>query len=157
MTRRSGDGFVRGADGHERWGRYGAAGVLFVTGPPGERRVLLQLRSAFAHEGGTWSIPGGALDEGETPIEGGLREASEEVGEVPAELTVLGEHRFAPDPAWSYTSVVIEVAAPFGHAANFESDAVEWVPVDAVDRRRLHAGFAAAWPRLRALTTPEPS
>jgi len=153
-VRRSGDGFVRGADGHVRWGRFGAAGIVFVTGGPSDRRVLLQLRSAFAHEGGTWSIPGGALDEGETPLEGALREASEEVGALPADIEVLGEHRFAPDPGWSYTTIVVSVPEPFGEAANFESDAVEWVGLDAVDDRPLHAGFAAAWPHLRLLAEP---
>lgn len=149
--RRSGDGFVTGADGHMRWGRYGAAGIVFVTGTGAERVVLLQLRSAFAHEGGTWSIPGGALDEGETPIEGGLREASEEVGDLPEHHRILGEHRFAPDPEWNYTTIVVEVDALFGEAANFESDAVEWVALDAVDDRALHPGFAAAWPHLRTI------
>jgi 8-oxo-dGTP pyrophosphatase MutT (NUDIX family) len=31
---------------------------------------MVQRRSAFAHEGGTWSCAGGALDEGESPLVG---------------------------------------------------------------------------------------
>jgi 8-oxo-dGTP diphosphatase len=56
--------------------------------------------------------------------------------------------------------VVVDVPQRFGASMNFETDAVEWVPVDAVDSHALHNGFAAAWPALRAIveahvTNPE--
>jgi 8-oxo-dGTP pyrophosphatase MutT (NUDIX family) len=153
--RRSGDGFMRCSDGHVRWGVFGAAGVVFVLRHPTDISapplVMLQQRSAFSHEGGTWSCAGGAMDEGETPVEAALREASEEVGDIPAEHRVIGQYVFEPADDWSYTTVVVEVDEPFGESLNFETDAVEWVPVDIVDRRPLHAGFAAAWPHLRAI------
>jgi 8-oxo-dGTP pyrophosphatase MutT (NUDIX family) len=113
--------------------------------------VLLQLRSAFAHEGGTWSCPGGAIDEGETPLEAALREASEEVGDAPEPWRLLGEHVFEPATDWRYTTAVIEVPRRFGTSMNFESDDVAWLPVDEVGSRPLHAGFAAAWPHLRPI------
>lgn len=161
--RRSGDGFVRCSDGHVRWGVFGAAGVLFVhrlDGADGTGggsavadgvTVMLQKRSAFSHEGGTWSVAGGARDEGESPYEAALREASEEVGAVPDDHHVLGEYVFAPAVDWTYTTVVVEVGERFGASINFETDAVDWVPVDEVDHRALHAGFAAAWPHLRSI------
>ncbi|MEZ5298507.1 MAG: hypothetical protein R2697_20200 [Ilumatobacteraceae bacterium] len=34
---------------------------------------------------------------------------------------------------------------------NFETDAVAWDTPDEVEQRPLHAGFAAAWPELRAI------
>ncbi len=143
---------MRCSDGHVRWGIFGAAGVLFVVSEPGEPTlVMLQKRSAMAHEGGTWSCAGGAIDEGETPFEAALREASEEVGEIPAVHRVLGEYVFAPATDWSYTTIVLEVDHHFGASINFETDAVAWVPLDIVDHRPLHAGFAAAWPHLRAI------
>lgn len=148
--RGSGDGFVRCSDGHVRWGRYGAAGVLFVHREADGPRVLLQKRSRWAHEGGTWSVSGGALDAGETPVEGALREAAEEVGVVP-DHRMLGEFRFAPADDWAYTTVVVEVDARFGVSANFETDAVGWFRPDEVDDLSLHAGFAAAWPALRTI------
>ena len=40
----------------------GAAGVLFVVHVEDGPLVMLQKRSAMAHEGGTWSIAGGAID-----------------------------------------------------------------------------------------------
>lgn len=142
---------MRCSDGHVRWGMYGAAGVVFVTRSVDGPRVMLQKRSAFAHEGGTWSCAGGALDHGETPIEGALREASEEVGDIPDGHVVIGETLFAPASDWSYTTFVVEVPGKFGASMNFETDAVAWDLPDEVERRQLHAGFAAAWPELRRI------
>lgn len=148
--RGTGDGFVECSDGHVRWGRFGAAGVLFVHREVDGPKVMLQKRSAFAHEGGTWSVSGGALDADETPVEGALREAGEEIGAIP-EHRIIGEYEFAPASDWSYTTVVVEVDARFGYSANFETDAVGWFTPAEVDGLALHAGFAAAWPHLRAI------
>ena len=124
--------------------------MLFVHREADGLRVLLQKRSQWAHEGGTWSVSGGALDEGETPVEGALREAGEEVGALPAHRS-LGEFIFAPADDWAYTTVVVEVDERFGFSANFETDAVGWFRLDEVEGLPLHAGFAAAWPDLRAI------
>jgi 8-oxo-dGTP diphosphatase len=148
---RRGDGFMRCGDGQVRWGRFGAAGALFVVREPDGPVVLLQERSSLAHEGGTWSIPGGALDEGEPPFDGALRESNEEVGSPSGPVRVLGSYVFAPADDWTYTTVVGEVAARFGSSLNFETAAIDWVRPDDVDKRPLHAGFAAAWPHLRAI------
>ena len=149
--RRSGDGFLRCSDGHVRWGRFGAAGVVFTLADGEGPLVLLQLRSAMAHEGGTWSCPGGAIDEGESPLEAALREASEEVGDAPEPWRLLGEHVFEPATDWRYTTAVIEVPHRFGASRNFESDLIRWVALDEVEAQPLHAGFAAAWPHLRPI------
>lgn len=147
VVRGSGDGFVRCSDGHVRWGRFGAAGVLFVHRGGDATRVMLQKRSTWAHEGGTWSVAGGALDAGETVEDAALREASEEVGHIP-DHRVLGEHTFAPADDWTYTTLVVEVDERFGESINFETDAVGWFTPEEVDRLACHAGFAAAWPHL---------
>lgn len=150
MRRRSGDGFLRCGDGRVRWGRFGAAGALFVHRADDEPRVMLQKRSAWAHEGGTWSVAGGAINEGETPEQAALREAAEEVGAVP-DHEIVGEVVFAPADDWAYTTIVVEVDGPFGSSINFETDAVGWFTPDEVDRLPCHAGFEAAWPELRAI------
>ena len=135
-----------------RWGVFGAAGVVFVLRPPEEPTlVMLQRRSVWAHEGGTWSCAGGAIDEGESAFEAALREAGEEVGAIPAHGAVLGEYVFAPATDWSYTTVVLQVDEMFGGSMNFETDAVAWVPLAIVDTLSLHAGFATAWPHLRTI------
>jgi 8-oxo-dGTP diphosphatase len=152
--RRSGDGFLRCSDGHIRWGIFGAAGAVFVqrqSDPEAGPLVLLQKRSAMSHEGGTWSCAGGALDEGETPYEGGLREVSEEIGEVPQDHRILGEYAFIPATDWTYTTLVIEVSEQFGSSLNFETDDVGWIDLLAVEQLPLHAGFIAAWPHLRKI------
>ena len=149
--RGSGDGFVLCGDGQMRWGLHGAAGVVFVAVDGEGPVVMLQLRSGWSHEGGTWSCPGGALEIGEDPLAGALREASEEVGVPAGSGRVLGQYVFDPAPEWSYTTVVVEVDGPFGLAMNFETEAVEWVPVGEVDARPLHPGFAAAWPHVRPI------
>jgi 8-oxo-dGTP diphosphatase len=156
FDRRTGDGFLRCSDGHVRWGVYGAAGVVFVVRDThGTPTVMLQKRSAMAHEGGTWSCAGGALDAGEAPFDGALREASEEVGTAPGQPRLVGEYRFEPATDWSYTTVIVEVDEPFGASLNFETDEVEWFPLDQVDSVALHAGFAAAWPHLRRIIESE--
>ena len=147
----SGDGFIRCSDGHVRWGRFGAAGVLFVVDHDDGPHVMLQLRSGLAHEGGTWSCSGGALDHGEGPLEGALREACEEVGIPNGPLRLLGQYVFEPADDWSYTTVVVGLDERFGESQNFETDAVDWVHLDDVDRRPPHPGFAHAWPHLRTI------
>jgi len=47
--------------------------------------------------------------------------------------------------------VVVEVDEPFGDSINFETDAVGWFTFDEVDALALHAGFAFAWPHVRAI------
>ena len=150
FDRRTGDGFIRCGDGHVRWGIFGAAGVVFVVQEPDGPRVMLQKRSAMSHEGGTWSCAGGALDQGELPYEGALREAAEEVGEIPGDPVVLGEYVFS---AKKVPLILDEwqVERRFGSSVNFETDAVGWFAVHEVDALATHAGFAAAWPHLRRI------
>ena len=155
FERGTGDGFIRCSDGHVRWGVYGAAGVLFVwrdgSDPDSAPRVMMQKRSSMAHEGGTWSCAGGALERGEMPVDGALREAAEEVGTIPTSRRVIGEYLFKPALDWAYTTVVVEVDEQFGSSINFETDAVEWFTPAEVDELPLHAGFAAAWPHLKEI------
>ncbi len=149
---RSGDGFLRCADGATRWGLFGAAGVVFVAGAADSRLALLQQRSAWSHEGGSWSCPGGALDEGEDPLEGALREAWEEIGALP-EVDVLGSYVFQPADDWRYTTFVVAAPEPFATDPNYESESIEWMPLHVVDALPMHRGFAAAWPHLRVIAS----
>lgn len=91
------------------------------------------------------------MDAGETPLAAALREAGEEVGAPPDGHRLLGEHVFAPAVDWTYTTVVVGVPERFGAPLNFETEVVEWVPVDDVMSRPLHPGFLAAWPHLHAI------
>jgi len=134
-----------------RWGRHGAAGALFVVRAARGVEALMQLRSARAHEGGTWSCPGGAIDRGESPLAAALRETTEEVGAPPEPFEVVGEYVFAPTSDWRYVTSVIHVPHRFGSPENFETTEVRWCTADEIERLPLHPGFASAWPHLRAL------
>jgi 8-oxo-dGTP diphosphatase len=143
MRGTSGDGFVRVADGSARWGIYGAAGVLVrCRGEDGEPRYFVALRSDWTHQGGTWAIPGGAIDSQETPEEAALREFGEEIGDLIEEYEVVGTH-VDDHGGWTYTTVVIEVPEPFRPPVNlhWETAAVLWVDADALAALPLFDAF----------------
>lgn len=144
--RDSGDAWVEGPDGRRFWGRYGAAGLLVQHDTAG---VLLQHRAEWSHFGGTWGLPGGARHEGESAIDGALREAGEEAG-VPADQLRIAFTSTLDLGYWSYVTVVARAAAAFTpRIGDAESLELRWVPVDEVDELPLHPGFGAAWPQLR--------
>ena len=141
-----GDAWVQTQAGDRYWGRFGAAGLLAVDP---ERGILLQHRVGWSHHGGTWGLPGGALHQGEDAITGALREAHEEA-DVPLDALIPQFTSVLDLSVWSYTTVVAQVETPFEpHITDPESEALEWVPIDQVDQRELHPGFATAWPQLR--------
>jgi len=68
-----------------------ASVLLALIERPAGLTVLLTERAAHLKDhAGQISLPGGRLAEGETPATAALREAHEEVGLVPAAVTVLG-------------------------------------------------------------------
>lgn len=144
-NRDPGDAWVEGEAG-KFWGRFGSAGLLvFDTG----RGVLLQHRAVWSHHGGTWGLPGGALHEGESAVEGALREAWEEAG-VPRENVELLFTSVYDVGYWSYTTVAVSVEVSFEPViSDPESLALEWVALEAVSELSLHPGFGTAWPGLR--------
>ena len=147
---RSGDGFVTVADGGVRWGRYGAAGVLVRhVAPDGVAWLFLARRSAFCHRGGTWGIPGGALDLGEDPLEGALREFGEEIGLVPGGFDVAEVHE-DDHGGWSYWTILVDVDEPFPLPAtlNWETDEVRWVATHELGQLALFDAFESTLGRL---------
>ncbi len=68
-----------------------AAGLLLVYPAADSPHVVLTVRaSELPHHAGQVSLPGGAVERGETIEEAALREAEEEVGIRPAAVRVLG-------------------------------------------------------------------
>jgi 8-oxo-dGTP diphosphatase len=154
---RSGNGWVTCTLEHRHWGLFGAAGLLaYVPSPasPADSLVLMQHRAAWSHEGGTWSLPGGAMDSEETPAETALREADEECGVNPKLVVPRGlfsdEHG-----GWVYHTVLAQAEDAFKvYADAYESDDAGWRPAGEVDQLKLHPGFAAYWPLLRQALEP---
>jgi 8-oxo-dGTP diphosphatase len=147
------------ACGERHWGRYGAAGLLLLHHPattstetdqrrPSSPELLLQLRAAWTHHGGTWALPGGARGADETPEQAALREAEEEAG-LSAIGIRIGEQVRHDHGTWSYTYVLAEIdGRPELTPADDETEGLAWVPVDRVAGYPLHPHFAAAWPDL---------
>lgn len=149
---RSGDGWTECGARHRHWGRFGAAGLLLAApGPDGRLRVLLQHRAAYSHHGDTWGVPGGARHLDETPEQAAVREAAEETGLDPAQVSPTGAY-VDDHGGWSYTTVLARADRLLEvHSLDRESTAVAWVPLEEVTARELHPGFAASWPAVRAL------
>jgi 8-oxo-dGTP pyrophosphatase MutT (NUDIX family) len=62
---------------------------LVFTGA-GPALILTRRTDNVEHHKGQISFPGGALDDGEDPLAGALRETREEIGVPPSEVAVLG-------------------------------------------------------------------
>ncbi len=154
-VRGDGDGWVHCCDGQHRWGRFGAAGLLLrapdVHGGP---LVLMQHRAPWTHYGDLWGLPGGARHSDETPVRTALREAAEEAAVDAGRVRVRGKLVEHPGgDAWSFTTVVADVATPLPVAPNHECTELAWVPEPEVTALDLHPAFAASWPALQVVKT----
>lgn len=109
-----------GATGH-------AAGVLHID-PEGH--VLLLHRSGdeanFAHH---WALPGGGVEDGETPLQGAERESREEMGGVPEGRAKLLDRRRTPTGMVFHTFVKA-VPERFVPKLNGEHSGYTWAPLD---------------------------
>ena len=146
----SGDGFVTLADGSQRWGRFGAAGILARhVDHDGETHYFLALRSSWTHKGGTWAVPGGALNHGETPLEGALREFAEEIGHVIDAYEVSEIHE-DDHGGWTYTTVVVDVPQRFDPPAalSWETAEARWVSASQLIELELFEAFRSTLTRL---------
>jgi 8-oxo-dGTP diphosphatase len=128
------------ANGHAHWGRRGAAGLLVARGG----HVLLQLRAGWSHQGGTWSIPGGARERGETSVQAALREAEEELGLASDAIEIRGSY-VATCGGWTYETVLGVPLRALAIANLSESDDHRWVPAAGVADLPLHPAFRSAW------------
>lgn len=68
-----------------------AAALIFLYPHDGEVRLALTLRApSLIHHGGQVSLPGGAVEPGESIEQAALREAGEEIGLEPSQVDILG-------------------------------------------------------------------
>lgn len=150
-----GDGWVMCDCGRKHWGHNGAAGVLLARRDDATGRVthvVMQHRALWSAEGGTWGIPGGAISDGETAIEGALRESFEEANITSQDIDVVGAY-CENHGNWRYTTV-FAFEKP-GHCVNpcahdDESMEIKWVPIDDVPNLKLLTAMRTDWPSFRA-------
>lgn len=107
--------------------RRGAVLILFGEGPAGPELLLTERSHDLRHHPGQVSFPGGALDEGETPVEAALREAEEETGLDPSGVEVFAQlpELWLPPSNFAVTPVLAWWAQP--------------TPVRVVDPGEVHA------------------
>jgi 8-oxo-dGTP diphosphatase len=115
--------------------------------------LILLLKRAGAHGSGTWAIPGGWLDKGETPREGAARECEEEIGckvKIYEDLFWTNE-LFEEDDIHSLTLLMAGYITE-GEPRIMEPEkctAIEWVPTMEVlkmrNRGELFLPLADCW------------
>jgi 8-oxo-dGTP diphosphatase len=130
--------------GHRHWGPHGAAGLLLAY----DGSALLQLRATWAHRGGTWSVPGGAIERGESALHAALRETEEELGVDGAAVRTAGSRVADCGGGWTYETVLgvpADPGAPLAVRDLAESAGHAWVPAAEVADLSLHPAFRAAW------------
>lgn len=107
------------------WGTSGAGALMVARGTG---RVLLTLRSSGVRNPGTWGLPGGAIEEGESPEVGARREALEEVGFSGA-IKLHPAYVFKTD-GFTYYNFVGIVGSEFEPVLDWENDSAEWFDID---------------------------
>lgn len=127
-----------GQGGLWHWGEANAADAVVIWTDPNGHQWLLMVRRG---DDGTWALPGGGLDPGETPVQAVTRELEEETGlELPeSEFTMLPP-RYMPDPragqgAWMIGHQgLASVTGDQAPAVEGRDDATDarWMPADTV-------------------------
>ncbi|NUR91264.1 MAG: CoA pyrophosphatase [Nonomuraea sp.] len=101
--------------------------------------TILIRRAARGRNPGQWALPGGRLDDGETPVEAALRELAEEVGVAGVEVAGLLDD-FVTDSGFVITPVVA-----FGGRQEPVADAYEVASVHPVPLDRFLAPGVPRW------------
>lgn len=107
------------------WGRQGA-GVIFLAKDTG--RLCISQRSQEVTEPGTWSTWGGAIDDGENPLEAAKREAYEETKLNLNILSMHLVHELVIPKKFKYTTFIAVVESEFEPIVdgNWEVDGFVW-------------------------------
>jgi 8-oxo-dGTP diphosphatase len=105
---------------------------------------MLQLRAGWSHRGGTWSIPGGARERGESGVQAALREAGEEMAIRSEDVEVRSSYVWTCG-GWAYETILAVATGPVRLAHLSESLAHVWASPEEVGELPLHPGFRAAW------------
>jgi len=113
------------------------AGCLFLS--LSTKRYLFILRDGAKHSG-TWGLPGGKIERGESIVEGLKREVDEELGDVPTLHKIIPIETFVSDDYYfNYHTFLITVTDEFIPDLNNEHRGYAWVNI-ADHPKPLHPG-----------------
>lgn len=109
-----------------------AAGIVFVA-PDGD--ILLLRRSADEKNyGGHWGLPGGGVEADESPEQGAVREALEEVGAEVATDSLKPMDRVRTPNGLAFHTYAVPVAEKFVPQLDGEHTGYAWASIDMLPR-----------------------
>jgi ADP-ribose pyrophosphatase YjhB (NUDIX family) len=127
--------------GHIHRGALDGAGLLLrFPAKTGKSLYLLEQRSRWVDEGGTWGIPGGAMREGESPEATAQREAEEGIWPL-APYCVTGIEVQDCGGGWRFHVICADVEEPFIAYRGQQTDATGWFTLEEMGVLPLHPGF----------------
>ena len=103
------------------------AGIFFTDG----QKVLLLKRSEKGKNYGTWCLPGGHIEKGESPIEAAKRESKEECGKVKG-------IEFDSNKEQNWTTFFFKINKPFSCKMSAEHSNYKWADISELEKIKLH-------------------
>jgi len=119
-----------GKNGTKVWGKKGA-GIFFTDG----ERVLLLKRSDKGDNGGSWGLPGGKSEQGETDIGTAIREVKEECGTMQGTRFDSLEEKSGNH---NWKTFFYKILNSFDCKLSDEHTSYRWVPFDGLEALNLH-------------------
>lgn len=124
-----------------------AAVLAAITDRPRPGFLLIHRPSNMRAHPGQVAFPGGKIDPGETPVEAALREANEELGIDPADVTVVGTSDIFHTGTGYAITPVLAVVPPDLELHPNPTEVAKWfeAPVDFVFDSGNHERQSAFW------------
>jgi uncharacterized protein len=118
-----------------------AAGVLIFCG----NKFLILRRSQTSLRPGVWDLPGGHIEQNETPSQAAFRECDEEIGYIPHIVRQIDRSECE---GVEYVTFIADEPSIFDPSMNTEHDQYEWVTIEKALEKQLHPGLRSLLRRL---------
>ena len=119
-----------------------AVGIMFYSAAT--HRYLYLLRNDPKHPG-SWGLPGGKIESGESMLDAVTRECQEELGMIPAYQKLIPIEKFTSnDNNFNYHTFFCAVAQEFVPKLNHEHIGYAWIASGTVPKP-LHPGLYATF------------